>query len=198
MTWNNSCAATATSANLNTVCATANNIIAGSGGPSGIYAKPSFQSGITPNGIAAGDNHRYTPDVSLFASDGPASKSFYLLCQADAISPGSPPSCASSGSFSFFGTGGTSASSPAFAGIMALINQQQGRQGNANPVLYKIASTAGQSCNSSATPLTGSATCSFYDVTKGNNSVPCAGKSTATCSSQTTGTNGVLVTASGS
>jgi hypothetical protein len=196
-TWNNSCAATATGANLNTVCATANNIVAGSGGPSGIYAKPSFQSGITPNGIAAGDNHRYTPDVSLFASNGPASKSFYLLCQADAISPGSPPSCASSGSFSFFGTGGTSASSPAFAGIMALINQSQlaaakpGRQGNANLVLYKIAATAGQSCDSSTTPLTGS-TCSFNDVTKGNNSVPCAGNS-PNCSSKTANTNGVLV-----
>ncbi len=196
-TWNDSCAATATSANLNTVCATANNIVGGSGGPSGIYLKPSFQSGITPNGIAAGDNHRYTPDVSLFASDGPASKSFYLLCQADAILPGSPPSCASSGSFSFFGTGGTSASSPAFAGIMALINQSQvtagkpGRQGNANLVLYKIAATAGQSCNSSTTPLTGS-TCSFNDVTKGNNSVPCVGNS-PNCSSKTANTNGVLV-----
>src|SRR5712691_3419894 len=196
-TWNNSCAATATSATLNTVCATANNIVGGSGGPSGIYLKPSFQSGITPNGIAAADNHRYTPDVSLFASDGPASKSFYLLCQADAILPGSPPSCASSGSFSFFGTGGTSASSPAFAGIMALINQSQpaagkpGRQGNANLVLYKIAATAGQSCNSSTTPLTG-ATCSFTDVTKGNNSVPCAGNS-PNCSSKTANTNGVLV-----
>src|SRR6266566_116889 len=196
-TWNDSCAATATSANLNTVCATANNIVGGSGGPSGIYAKPSFQSGITPNGIAAGDNHRYTPDVSLFASDGPASKSFYLICQADAISPGSPPSCASSGPFSFLGAGGTSASSPAFAGIMALINQSQvtagkpGRQGNANLVLYKIAATAGQSCDSSTSPLTGS-TCSFNDVTKGNNSVPCAGNS-PNCSSKTANTNGVLV-----
>jgi len=79
---------------------------------------------------------------------------------------------------------------------MALINQNNGRQGNANPVLYKIAATAGQSCNSSTTPLTGSATCSFYDITKGNNSVPCAANSPAgtspNCSSTTAGTNGVL------
>ena len=198
--WNDSCAATATSANL-TVCAgaAATNIVGGSGGPSGInagafagYAKPAWQSGIIPNGIAAGDNHRYIPDVSLFASDGPQSKSFYLLCQADALPPGSNPSCASTGPFSFFGAGGTSASSPAFAGIMALINQNNGRQGNANPGLYKIAATAGQSCNSSTTPLTGSTTCSFYDITKGNNSVPCAGNS-PNCSSKTAGTNGVLV-----
>jgi hypothetical protein len=193
MTWNDSCAATATSATLNTVCSTANNIVGGSGGPSAIYAKPSWQSGITPNGIAAGDNHRYIPDISLFASDGPQSLSFYLVCQADAVPAGHPPSCLPGpNGFSFGGAGGTSASSPAFAAIMALINQSNGRQGNANPVLYKIAATANQSCNSSTTPLTGSATCSFYDITKGNNSVPCAANST-NCSSKTAGANGVVV-----
>jgi subtilase family serine protease len=203
--WNNSCAATATATTLNTVCVSPTpssllNISGGSGGPSGInggafagYAKPAWQSGIVPTGIAAGDNHRYIPDVSLFASDGPQSKSFYLLCQASGIPAGSPPSCApdSTGHFSFFSAGGTSASSPAFAAIMALINQGNGRQGNANPVLYKIAATPGQSCNSSTEALSGS-TCAFNDITKGNNSVPCAGNST-NCSSKTTGTNGVLV-----
>jgi hypothetical protein len=196
--WNDSCAATATAATLNTVCvsptpSTLLNISGGSGGPSSVYAKPAWQSGIIPTGIAASDNHRYIPDVSLFASNGPQSLSFYLLCEADGISAGSPPSCApdSAGHFSFFATGGTSASSPAFAGIMALINQSFGRQGNANPVLYKIASTAGQSCNSSTEAPSGS-TCAFNDITKGNNSVPCAGNS-ANCSSKTTGTNGVLV-----
>jgi hypothetical protein len=197
-TWNDSCAATATSTTLNTVCANPTNIVGGSGGPSSVYAKPAWQSGIIPNGIAAGDNHRYIPDVSLFASDGFRSNSFYLFCEADSIPPGNPPSCASSGSFSFNGAGGTSASSPAFAGVMALINQKMGGpQGNANPVLYKIAATNGQSCPSSTTPLTGSATCSFYDVTKGNNSVPCAANSPAgtspNCSSTTVGTTGVLV-----
>ena len=189
--WNDSCAATATSSNLNTVCATANGISAGSGGPSSLYAKPSWQSGLTP-----ADSHRDLPDVSLFASDGPQSKSFYLICEADAISAGSPPSCApGANGFSFLGLGGTSASSPAFAGIMALINQQQnGRQGNANPVLYTIAKAETFSnCNSTTMPLTGSATCVFYDTTKNTNAVPCAGGST-NCSSATTATNGVLVT----
>src|SRR5215472_6565507 len=125
--WNDSCAATATSSNLTTVCATANNIVAGSGGPSAVYAKPSWQNGIIPNGIAAGDNHRYLPDVSLFASDGPASLSFYVVCQGDAVTAGSPPSCVpdAQGHLSFLGTGGTSASSPSFAGIIALIGQSE-------------------------------------------------------------------------
>jgi hypothetical protein len=209
--WNTSCAATATSATLNTVCALAStdpllNIVGGSGGPSGSnagtfagYSKPSWQTGL---GVPA-DGKRDIPDVSLFASDGPQSKSFYPLCQADAIKPGSAPSCVpdSTGHFSFFGSGGTSASSPAFAGIMALINQSQanagkpGRQGNANFVLYKIAQTATNSCNSSSRTdptVPAPAGCVFNDVTKGSNSVPCAGNS-PNCSSQTANTNGVLV-----
>ena len=203
--WNDSCAATATPANL-TTCATANNIVAGSGGPSAVYAKPAWQSGITPNGIAAGDNHRYLPDVSLFASDGPNSKSFYVVCQADAVTPQppSPPSCVpdASGHFQFFGTGGTSASAPSFAGVIALIGQSEftagrsRRQGNANVVLYKIAQTAANSCNSSTQTLTPPATCVFFNNTKNTNSVPCTGGS-PNCSSTTSGTNGVLVTTSG-
>lgn len=191
--WNDSCAAGATSSNLNTVCATANGIAAGSGGPSAVYAKTQapWQTGVTP-----ADSHRDLPDVSLFASDGQSSDSFYLFCQADQISSGSPPSCApdASGHFSFFGAGGTSASSPAFAGIMALIVQQQllVRQGNANPVLYQIGATASNSCNSSTQPLSPPTTCIFYDVTKGNNSVPCTGTS-RNCSSTNANTNGVLV-----
>lgn len=186
--WNTSCAAAATSSTLNSVCANANGIAAGSGGPSSVYSKPSWQSTVTP-----ADSHRDLPDVSLFASNG-VNNSFYLVCEADAVTP---PSCASSGSFSFLGVGGTSASSPAFAAIMALINQQQkGRQGNANPVLYAIAkSETFSSCNSSSftnpsTPPPSS--CAFLDITKGNNSVPCTG-ATLNCSSNATATNGVLV-----
>src|SRR6266566_2452167 len=201
--WNDSCGATATSSTLNTVCALQTgdpllNIVAASGGPSAVYPKPSWQNGLTP-----ADSHRDLPDVSLFASDGPSSKSFYVVCEADALPPGSNPSCASSGPFGFLGVGGTSASAPSFAGIIALIGQSEfnasrsRRQGNANLVLYKIAATAANSCNSSTTPLTGSTTCAFYDVTKGNNSVPCVANSPAgtspNCSSTTAGTNGVLV-----
>jgi hypothetical protein len=191
-TWNDSCAGTAAAGTLTTcVGATASllNIVGGSGGPSAVNAKPSWQTALTP-----ADGFRDTPDISLFASDGPSSNSFYVECQADALPSSSPPSCnASSGSFSFFSVGGTSASTPAVAGIIALVNQALGgRQGNANVTLYKIAAGENFSnCNSTTAPLTGSS-CSFYDVTKGNNSVPCVGGS-PNCSSTNSTTNGVLV-----
>lgn len=208
--WNDSCAAGATSTNLSTVCSATSNIVAASGGQSNCSTsttvgnqincisgtpKPSFQSGVTPI-----DGVRDLPDVSLFASDGPQSKSFYVVCEADAIPAGSSPSCASSGSFSFEAVGGTSASSPSFAAIIALIGQSEAaagrsrRQGNANFVLYTLARTASNLCDSSNIPLPPNplpAGCIFYDVTHGNNSVPCSAKSSG-CSSTTTG-NGVLV-----
>jgi hypothetical protein len=203
-TWNDSCAATAAGANLNTICETSDGISAGSGGPSGInggafagYAKPSFQNGVTP-----ADGGRDIPDVSLFASTGAVSKSFYVVCQSDQVQQGNPQSCAPGvgGTFSFLGVGGTSASAPSFAGILALIEQSErtlvsgstGRQGNANFVLYKLAATIGNSCNSTTQPLNPLASCVFYDVSKGNNSVPCAGGS-LNCSSSANGTNGVIV-----
>lgn len=189
-TWNDSCATTATPASL-TTCTPGTqatlNIVGGSGGPSAVNSKPAYQNGLTP-----ADGFRDIPDVSLFASDGPKSNSFYLICQRDGVPAGGAASCATSGSFSFQAVGGTSASSPAFAAIMAMINQQTGqRQGNANVILYKLFSTNPANCNSSTSPLTGS-TCIFYDITKGNDSVPCAGAS-PNCSSTTKNTNGVLV-----
>ena len=200
--WNDSCAANATSSTLNTVCTTANNIVGASGGPSSVYTKTQapWQTGITP-----ADGHRDLPDVSLFASDGASSNSFYLACQADAISAGKPPSCVpdAQGHFSFLGVGGTSASSPAFAGIMALIDQQQnGRQGNPNLVLYTIAKgETFSSCNSSSftNPATPPPTsCAFLDITKGNDSVPCTtnANNTNNCSSTSSSVNGVLVSPS--
>ena len=118
-------------------------IVAGSGGvsqcttPSGStpsscaggYARPTWQTG---SGSFSTDGKRDIPDVSLFASNGFVG-SAYIVCQADNPQGGDCP-------FSFLGFGGTSVSSPAFAGIMALVNQETGeRQGNANYILYKLA-----------------------------------------------------------
>src|SRR6266404_4121225 len=182
------------------------NIVAGSGGASSIYGKPKWQMGVAgmPN-----DNHRDQPDISLFASPG-FDGTGYVYCQSDQTISGSP-TCdlnANNGVLNFGIVGGTSASAPAFAGIMALVNQKQAtvanpapRQGNANSVLYALAKKSGASCTSSVTEAAG---CVFNDVTKGNsflptglpgvgtNSVPCQGGS-LNCSVSTTGSRGVLV-----
>ena len=125
----------------------------------GGYAKPSWQSGA---GVPA-DRKRDLPDVSLFASNGFLG-SFYIICQSDQTG-----SCSIN---NFLGFGGTSVSSPAFAGIMALVNQQTGsRQGNANYVLYKLAAQQ---------PTV------FHDVTSGTIAMPCATNS-KNCTTTTAG-----------
>jgi subtilase family serine protease len=177
------------------------NIVAGSGGPSGIYGKPKWQMGVlgVPN-----DNHRDQPDISLFASSG-FTGSAYIVCQSDRT--GVPCNLNSYG-YTFHLSGGTSASAPAFAGIMALVNQYQAahggspRQGNPNYVLYALAKKSGASCASTSPQ---GANCIFNDVVKGNdflktrygnsvgtNSVACQG-GTPNCNSNSAAVNGVLV-----
>jgi len=127
---------------------------AGSGGASSVFSKPNWQFGVSgiPN-----DGARDLPDVSLTA----AGHDPYLICITT-----SQGQC-------FYGVGGTSASAPSFAGIMALIVQQYGRQGLANYILYRLASTETLSqCNASSTTGLPASTCIFNDVTKGNNAVP--------------------------
>jgi subtilase family serine protease len=203
ISWNDSCAAAATTGNL-TACASATatstsaplNIVAGSGGPSSKYTKAQvpWQTGF-------GDTARDLPDVSLFSSDG-QNGSFYITCESDLDIPGDTGcnltnfSSETNGPFhDFQAIGGTSAAAPAFAGIMALVNQKTGqRQGNANLTLYAMAkSETFSSCNSSdgTSGSSTNTTCVFNDITKGNNSVPCAGGST-NCSKTSSGGFGVL------
>ena len=124
-----------------------------------------------------GDGARDIPDLSLFAGTG-LNRSFYAVCQADALPPGYVSCNPDYSEWYFTGAGGASASAQVFAGIMALVNQAHGRQGNANYVLYPLAAKSGASCNSSTAPGT-STTCVFYDLnlTKAgkasNNSVAC-------------------------
>ena len=132
-------------------------LVAGSGGKSTLYGKPAWQVGFS----TPADTSRDIPDVSLSAAvhDG------YVLCFAG--------SCAA-GQVGIIG--GTSASSPSFAGIMAIVDQALGgRQGLANYALYRLATGPSAVCNSSArtnptTPVP--AGCIFNDVTTGNNTVP--------------------------
>ena len=136
------------------------NIWAGGGGASVYFPKPSWQTGV--NGIP-GDNARHLPDVSLTA----ASHDPYLLCIRGSCIPDAQ------GMISFAGVSGTSAATPAFAGIMALVGQKTlVRLGQPNYVLYRLAAAENLAqCNASGTTLP-SINCVFNDVTVGNNSVP--------------------------
>lgn len=126
------------------------------------YAKPTWQTGT---GVPS-DSARDVPDISLFASDG-FNGNFYIVCEADAV--GGAPCGLTTGEF--LGVGGTSASSPAFAGIMALVDQKtQARQGDADYVLYPLAAKSGASCTSSGTPAN---SCVFYDTVVGTIAMPC-------------------------
>jgi hypothetical protein len=127
----------------------------GGGGKSTIFDKPSWQTALTP-----ADTKRDVPDISLNASpfhDG------YLICSPPAKST-DPHPCTNGfrdSASSLDVVGGTSAGSPAFAGILALINQatnSSAGQGNANSILYSLAAS-----HPSA----------FHDTKAGNNIVPC-------------------------
>jgi hypothetical protein len=148
---------------------------------SGGYAKPSWQTGA---GVPTGKN-RDIPDVSLYAAGaGSPSGVGYIVCEADATSGSSCDP--TNPNTQFFLVGGTSASSPSFAGIMALINQKtSSRQGNANYVFYKIPAQAGASCTSAPNPPSA---CIFYDTPAGStNAMPCAAGSDPTCVVKTSG-----------
>jgi hypothetical protein len=139
---------------------------------SGGYAKPSWQTGTgVPN-----DGKRDIPDVSLFASNG-FNGNFYVICSRNITGfycDGANPNG------TVVGIGGTSASAPAFAGIMALIDQKtNSRQGNPNYLLYKLAAQQPASGCNSSTPPPG--TCVFNDVTNGTIAMPCFTGSTIDC-----------------
>jgi subtilase family serine protease len=115
----------------------------GGGGVSLLWPKPSWQTGYGVPDVDPGTtsgHHRYLPDVSLSAAghDG------YIVQITNNRGI----------------VRGTSASSPAFAGIMAIVNQvSKQSNGNPNPRLYALAAQRYQDI--------------FHDVTQGSNAVPC-------------------------
>ena len=154
-----------------------------SGGTCAGYAKPSWQSVVgNPS-----DGVRDIPDVSLMAANG-VWNHFYLICNSNPntaeVNAGDSVPC-SEPVQDWPGFGGTSVSSPIWAGIQALVNQKTGeRWGNANTVYYQIADTeygvsGSSSCNSSLGNAVGSS-CVFYDVTQGSIYLPCAVSSSNT------------------
>ncbi len=160
-------------------------LLAGSGGPSSCsdvtwtiqgsqieitcvsgYSKPPWQAGP---GVP-GDDARDLPDVSLTAAAG---HDGYLVCiegscQTTTIDGHTQLSSA-------VVVGGTSASSPTLAGIVALVEQVHGQfQGQANYVLYRLAAAQESSLCDSSQWVDPAATspCVFYDTTEGSNAVP--------------------------
>jgi trimeric autotransporter adhesin len=136
----------------------ATDIIGGGGGVSTVFSKPAFQSALTP-----ADGMRDMPDVAFMAGNG-LYGALWLVCGAGSAFAG--PDCqmtngAFTSSSTFTGAGGTSASTPAFAGMLALVVQATGsRLGQANDVLYQLAASQYATV--------------FHDVTTGNNAVVCA------------------------
>ena len=113
------------------------------GGASIVYTKPAFQAGP---GVPA-DGARDVPDVALSS----ASHDGYLIIQGHTAT-----------TTGLFAVGGTSAASPSFAGLMALVVQKTGAaQGNANPIFYSMGQNQAQG-----------GTAVYHDTLTGNNSVP--------------------------
>jgi subtilase family serine protease len=129
------------------------------------FPQPTWQQGLTVSGAPAGV--RWVPDVSLFASPNLPG---YVFCTPQ--DPGSAvyTSTCVSGLFDAVDSfqsvvGGTSVSTPVFAGMVALLNQYLGGSstsglGNINPKLYELA--------------TDSSNHAFHRVTTGDNKVTCA------------------------
>ena len=134
-------AASAAGAALPFVCNPASGTVDG-------YAKPTWQSGP---GVPS-DGVRDLPDISLFAANG-YNLSAYPICA-------NPGDCVPDANQQTPVTlvGGTSASAPAMAAIMALIDQKYGRQGQADYTFYALAQQKPSA---------------FHDITLGGNNVPC-------------------------
>jgi hypothetical protein len=144
-------------------------LLGGGGGASILFAKPSWQTGVT--GIPA-DGKRDVPDISLNAS--PVHDA-YLVCTQVVLS-GNPNQYSGSCGNGFRiadGTyadtnnltayGGTSVGAPSFAGVVALIEQKMGLTlGGVNKALYGIASNSTSYASA------------FHDITAGNNEMPCS------------------------
>lgn len=189
MPWNDSCGSSVLAEYLGypsllDLCNTLGplNIIAGSGAPSSVWAKPYWQKGVYGN---PKDGVRDLPDISLFASNAFWNHAI-LFCMSDPSEGGNPCDYSNPVDTLNNSAGGTSFTAPQFASIQALINQKAGGpQGNPDPIYYDLAASEYGSrsapnfgeldgCNSSLGKNVWS-TCKFHDVTRGTNSVPCYG-----------------------
>src|SRR6266545_1371293 len=109
------------------------------GGTSRLFKQPGYQAGVVPDSIATANGARSAkmrtvPDVSALGDPNTG----FLVGQTQAFPDGTSK-------YSEYRIGGTSLSSPLYAGLVALAQQKAGHTfGFANPLLY---STAGSSAN---------------------------------------------------
>jgi subtilase family serine protease len=104
------------------------------GGPSRVFDQPDYQKGVVPNNLATGvgqPKRRVVPDVGMDGDPGTG----FLVGQTQTFPEGV--------SYDEYRIGGTSLSSPLFAGVMALADQRAGvHHGFANPFLYSLSGSA--------------------------------------------------------
>jgi subtilase family serine protease len=156
----------------------------------GGYAKPSWQTALT-----VADGKRDLPDFAIFAGDGTL-QNFYLYCEQDADLDGETGACSLAANTTanpypfILGIGGTSVSTEAFAGIVALLNQSTGSaQGLVNPNLYALAGQSWANCQSGSVQTSA---CIFNQVSSGTIAMPCNAAAT-----QLAGATGCNVTVNG-
>jgi subtilase family serine protease len=96
----------------------------GGGGVSSLFAEPFYQLGVVPNGVAQG--HRAIPDIAM---DGDPQTGM-LVGETQTFPDGAY--------YDEYRIGGTSLSSPLYAGLEALADQAAGHpHGFANPAIYR-------------------------------------------------------------
>ncbi len=139
-------------------------IAASGGGVSQYLATPAWQQRVT--GVPAANAGRYTPDVAFSAS----CREGYFGCLA---ADGGSCVTNSSGNYSFVTFCGTSAVSPAMAGIAALLDQQMGgqSQGNLNAQLYALQSNAPSAFHDVTVASSGVTNCTLSLPSLCNNTV---------------------------
>jgi len=136
------------------------------------FPQPAYQQTLSVPGAPSGTQYRYVPDVSLLASDifpgyvfcTPQNQVANTTSTTSSCDPGS--GTAASGIFTAVDTyhaivGGTSAATPAFAAMVALLSQSLSTSGlgNINTNLYKLAATPSNHV--------------FHQVNSGSNIVYC-------------------------
>jgi subtilase family serine protease/N-acetylneuraminic acid mutarotase len=129
--------------------------VSGSGGGVSKYIPtPSWQTGT---GVPSARAGRYTPDIAFSSASHDGYQVYY----------------AAGGGSGLFTFAGTSAAAPSMAGIAALLDQKMGAaQGNLNPQLYQLASSAPTVFHDVTVATSGVTSCSINTPSMCNNSAP--------------------------